>query len=59
VNQVIREEDLRDLVGDEVFDQVLEHRRNRCDDEGLYWLEDELSDILGLIEIEREEVPEP
>jgi hypothetical protein len=58
-NELIREDELQDSVGHEVFDKILEHHRHRLDEEGLYWLRDELDDILELIEIEREEAPEP
>ena len=59
MNQVIREEELRDSVGDEVFEQILDHRLHRCDGEGRYWLEDDLEIILGLIGIANAEAPEP
>jgi hypothetical protein len=57
--QTIREEELRDWVGEEIFEQILEYRLERHGEEGRYWLVDDLHTILGLIEIEREEVPEP
>jgi hypothetical protein len=59
VSEVIREEELRDSVGEEVFEHVLEYRLDRCDEEGRFWLADDLTNILGLIEIERGEDDEP
>jgi hypothetical protein len=59
VSQTIREDEVRDLVGDEVFERILEYRLERRDDVGRYWLVDDLDNALGLREAEREEVPEP
>jgi hypothetical protein len=59
VGQLFREEELRDAVGEEVFERILGYRLERRDEEGRYWPVDDLVTILGLIEIEREEVPGP
>jgi hypothetical protein len=55
----MREEEVRDLLGKHLFERIFEHGLEHYDEEGVFWWEDDLKIVLGLKEVECEEVPEP
>jgi hypothetical protein len=55
----MHEEEVSDLLGRHFFERIFEHGLEHYDEEGPFWWEDDLKIVLGLKEVEYEEVPEP
>jgi hypothetical protein len=52
----LRAEEVRDLLGRDFFERIFEHGLEHHDEQGVFWWEDDLKIVLGLREVEYEEV---
>jgi hypothetical protein len=55
----MREEEARDLLGRDISEVIFQLKLHHHDEEGVFWWEHDLDRVLGLKEVECEEVPEP